>query len=319
MLDLRTLFKNHFDTVRVSDDALRKFAQDHVARLKANNQNGGYARMLADTERVYKSYCEAIDTEDANFATQQGSTMNVDKLMDEFKKSVSRYEGAVRAEFGVGSNEYQQFFPNGMTEYNQATKANIEMLMARLDAMFSKHASNFSPNVVNMFAKYAQDYNTARNEQLVKFGNTGMYKQQTAQVRAKLEHILAQNLLLIAAEHIGQPQMLNVFFDQSIVQPNKSKPNGAVQEEIAPNAVVNIENKGISEESEIQLANVGDTVVLVGIYEDAVSFDEAKAVKLSPNEQRSFAVSDLGNPQHTFLNAKNVSTHTTAKLQYNIL
>ena len=319
MLDLRTLFKNHFDTVKVSDDALRKFAQDHVARLTSNNQNGDYARMLTGTDAAYKNYCIAIDTEDANFATQQGSTMDVDKIMEEFKKSVSRYEGAVRAQYGIGASEYQQFFPNGLTEYAQASKTNIEMLMGRLSTMFNKYAADFNPNVVNLFAQYEQNYDTARNQQLVYLGNTIMYKSQTAQARTRLELVLAQNLLTIAAQFIGNPQMLNVFFDQSIVQSNKTKPNGFVQEEIAPSAVVNVEHKGIDENSEIQLANVGDTTLFVGIYEDAVSFDETRAVKLLPNESKTLSSSELGDPNNTYLNIKNASPHTQGKLQYAII
>ena len=132
MINIRSIFKNHFNTARVTDDNLRKFANDHVARITANNGNGTYTQMLQITTQLAADYDKAIKEEDSIFATQQGNTVKTDQIIDTFKKTISQREGTIRGEFGVNSAEYQEFFPQGLTEYSTATKGNIETLLQRL-------------------------------------------------------------------------------------------------------------------------------------------------------------------------------------------
>lgn len=37
MINLKTLFQNHYNTERISDDNLRKYTEVHIERLAANN------------------------------------------------------------------------------------------------------------------------------------------------------------------------------------------------------------------------------------------------------------------------------------------
>ena len=319
MIDLRNLFKNFFNTSKISDDTLRKGCQDHLARLAASNQNGQYTQMIADTTAVYKAFCIAIDAEDVNLATQQASTLNVDNHLDEFRKSISRYEGAVRAEFGADSAEYQEFFPHGLTEYSLCNKSNAEMLMERVDILCRKYASQLSNNMVALFARINQNYDLLRSEQLQYIGTTSVRKQQTAQSRTVLEERICKNLLLIAADNIGKPELLTMYIDQSIFRPNKAKDDGSVEDEISPNGIVTLENRGLRDNTEIKIKNKSAATVFIGIYSEAGTMDTSTAARLQPNETKSFVASELGDASAGFLNAKNVSLTETARLEYLIM
>jgi len=74
MLDLETLFKNHFSSRLISDDKLRKFAEIQLERLKANNSGGEFTQLINDTTAAYQLYANAISDEDVKFSTQQGLT-----------------------------------------------------------------------------------------------------------------------------------------------------------------------------------------------------------------------------------------------------
>lgn len=319
MIDLRNLFKNYFDTSKISDDTIRKGAKDHLARLAANNQRGVLSQMINDTQSAYREFCTAIDTEDQNFATQQASTLEVDAMLDEFKKNVSRYEGAVRSEFGVNSKAYQEFFPQGQSEYSLLSKSNAEMLMERMDALCRKYSGALSNTMVSLFANYNLNYENLRTQQLQYIANNTVLKANTAKARTALELQMCRNLLLIAAENVGSPNVLNAYFDQSIFRPNKAKDDGSIEEEISPSGVVVLENKGLREDTEITVKNKSAAIVYVGIYASAGVVDTATAAKIAPNDSRKFIASELGNVAGGFLNARNASLTETARLEYLVL
>ena len=121
MLDLRTFFKNHFDTREVSDDNLRKFVEDHLNRMISHNGNAVYTTYIQDTQVLYDKFNTFIKQEDQTFTAQQGKTLLTDKILSEFVALVSRKEGAVRSEFGKDSPEYQEFFQRSSNRLNLHT------------------------------------------------------------------------------------------------------------------------------------------------------------------------------------------------------
>ena len=96
-----------------------------------NNGGGEFTTMITDTTTAYTNYFGSITDEDTKFAVQQGLTITMNNAVENFKKAVSQKEGIVRGNFGKDSSQYQEFFPNGVTEYSQATLQNVEMLMQR--------------------------------------------------------------------------------------------------------------------------------------------------------------------------------------------
>lgn len=319
MLDLRNLFKNFFNTNRISDDTLRRGAQDHLARLQANNQRGQYQQLVADTQADFDAYCQAIDSEDNNFATQQGATKVVDQIIDKFKKDVSRYEGLVRGYFGTDSKEYQEFFPQGLSEFGAANKSNIEMLMDRMMRKTDEHSPTLGGNIKAIFEQHKQTYLSARTNQLQNIAGTTVRKTNTANARERLEIRLCKNLLAIALEHVGNPEILANYLDQSIFRGKTAKDDGSVEETIAPNAVVNLEDRGIKDTTEIQIKNTGETLLHVGLYPTNDKVDTAKGVQLLPRQSKTIIAKTLGEVDGMYLNVKNLSTDANGVCEVLIL
>lgn len=85
MINLETLFKNHFNTDRISDDNMQKFAEIHLQRMSANNGGGEFTQMITDTTTAYTGYFGAITDEDTKFAVQQGLTIAMNNSMKAFQ------------------------------------------------------------------------------------------------------------------------------------------------------------------------------------------------------------------------------------------
>jgi hypothetical protein len=101
MIDLSIIFKNHFDTKEVSDDNLRKFADINLQRLTTNNPGGIYTALITDTGIVYMAYFGAIGDEAVRTAVKEGTTVELNIAVENFRHDVSQKEGIVRGTYGV--------------------------------------------------------------------------------------------------------------------------------------------------------------------------------------------------------------------------
>ena len=217
-MDLKRLFKNHFDTKEISDDNLRKFAEIHLERLSANNGTAQFTAMITATSTAYTAYFGAMTNEDTKFAIQQGLTITMKNIVDGFKKYVSQKEGIIRGNFGKESAEYQEFFPLGLTEYSNATLANVEALITRMVAAAERHQAVLGANLLSDLENYQTDFRNARQAQLTKIGEVQAQKSTTSTTRDGIENELMKNVHLIASMFIGEVDRCMDFFDQSFIR-----------------------------------------------------------------------------------------------------
>ncbi len=223
MMDLKKIFKNHFNTKNISDDNLRKFAEIHLQRLSANNGTSQFTSMITATTTAYQDYFGAMTNEDTKFAVQQGLTIAMNNIVETFKKQVSQKEGIVRGTFGKESPAYQEFFPLGVNEYTKATLANIEMLMNRIITAASNYGGTISADFIQEFITLRDTYKAAREAQLVKIGEVADQRTTTKVKRDVIENQLMKNVHLIAAMFIGDVDRCMDFFDQSFLRDEKEE------------------------------------------------------------------------------------------------
>lgn len=228
---METFFKNHFNTSKISDDNMRKFAEIHLQRLAAKNGGGEFTTMITDTTTAYTNYFGSITDEDTKFAVQQGLTIAVNNAVENFKKAVSQKEGLVRAMFGKDAPEYQEFFPLGVTEYSKATLQNVEMLMNRFVTAANKFAVQLGAALETEFQGYLTAFTTARTSQLLKLGEVADAKTDASFKRDDVEIELMKNVHLIGAMFVGDINTCMDFFDQSFVRDSS---NGDDEEPVPP-------------------------------------------------------------------------------------
>ena len=232
MINLETIFKNHFNTDRISDDNIQKFAEINLQRMSANNEGGEFTQMIADTTAAYTGYFGAITDEDTKFAVQQGLTIAMNNAMKGFqewisKKAVHQVIGA----FGEDSPVYQEFFPLGLSEYSQATIAKIEQLLERVVNAANAHTAELGIPFLTSAQDYKNTFTAARESQLLKMGEVKDSKVDTSRSRDGLENELMRNVFLIGSMYVGDVQRCMVFFDQSFIRDGS---NGGDEEEPTP-------------------------------------------------------------------------------------
>ena len=223
MINLETFFTNLFDTERISDDSMDLFAQDHIARLKANNSSSLYDTIIAETQVAYQAYYSAKTSESVQLAQREGTTINVNNLVAEFIQLVSQKEGFIKGIWGKESSQYQEFYPQGVREYYKINRANSRLRMERYLQVATKYVLTLPDGFVDDFASIIDAFKIQRKKQLSLMGSISGSKSKTAKTRHILEIQLMHNLHIIAADYIGKPDVVKAFFTQRYVENAKHK------------------------------------------------------------------------------------------------
>jgi hypothetical protein len=105
-----------------------------------------------------------------------------------------------------------------LEEYNQATLADVETLMARYAQAAAPHEAELGQPFVEKFESFHTAFKAARSAQLLVMGEVKAEKADTRGTRAALEDQLMDNLLTLAMKFKRDPDAAMAYFDQSFIR-----------------------------------------------------------------------------------------------------
>ena len=222
MLNLERFFKNIFNTKEISDNNTRKYAEDQLQRMIANNPAGIYNQLITDTTAAYNGYFGAITDEDSKTAIKEGSTIAMNNSMKAFQQDASQKEGIIKGTYGKDSATYQEFYPHGITEYTKATLGNVSTLMERMVTASTAHVADLGAPFVTLFTNHKTNFGTLRTAQLALIGTVAGKKDVSVTTRNAIEVQLMKNVFIIAYYNVGNLEAVNTYFDQSIIRHSQS-------------------------------------------------------------------------------------------------
>ncbi|MGB4774202.1 MAG: carboxypeptidase-like regulatory domain-containing protein [Daejeonella sp.] len=222
MKKLETFLENPFTGQRISLDNKKKFGESHLANLAANNSGNVYDQAISDTTTVQINLFGDITNVALNKALQKSQTQSVDGLIEKFSKRNTRLNNYLISTEVNQQPVYQSFFPQGVMEFtSKVTKGNVEQLMKRMvDVITLNTAAAGGEDVLAEYETFRTQYAATRGMQLTKIGevSSGISSREAAE--EAWDNQLFDNLLLIARENKGKPELVNNFFDQSIIRSN---------------------------------------------------------------------------------------------------
>lgn len=273
MINLETLFKNHFDTDKIGDDRLKAFSEDHINKLTGwltVHVDADLSALLADLALKHNAYFGAITDEKTKFNIQQGRTIAADNAWEAALKFVRQKEGIVKGTWGKDSAQYQEFYPHGLDEYNRATKANKAAVLEQFRLAAIAHSAELPLTFVGDFTFLATDWQTKFTAQQTQIGLVKDANSQTATVRDPLETQLMVMVLVIASKNVGHPEMVNDFFNQSLLQaPQFNLPKEGTVNPGETKKAVDLES--FDPDFELKLTNVSGGPLEFSLSEDGIT------------------------------------------------
>ena len=219
MLNIERFFENHLSHRTISAEELRQFAEDHIAKLKAQpGAPPALSALAAPTESAFAAFDGKLSTRATLQASQSGGTITKDEALQLLRTTVRQREGRVRDKLGKGSGPYAEFFPAGLGEYNKARLGQVVGLLDRLIAAATKHQGALGADLLAEFQALKTTFTTAREDQVGTKGELANARAAVAGSRTVLELQLGRNLLAIASHHLGHPERAADYFNQSLLE-----------------------------------------------------------------------------------------------------
>ncbi|MEK7263695.1 MAG: hypothetical protein AAB071_04200 [Bacteroidota bacterium] len=319
MINLKTFFKIHLDAKNISDDNMEKFTDDHIHRLTNNNTGGKYTARITATQNAYNTYFGTITKEDRELSTQRAKTKTVDTLIAEFKDAVRTKEGTIRGVFHAGSPEYIKFFPHGITEYDVAIKANIKTLMDRMAHFAAEYEAQLGGELLQIFETLYNEYKAARGVQLDAIDVVDADRQATSVKRDVVEIQVMRNVLALADEYLGEPEMVEVFFDQTIIQPDKSGTATFWEGNVNASATVTIVERSFATGTQMLLRNTGSAQLSFCLAAAEGIACGNNNIVVDGMSEKQIGIEDMGNIVNTFLNVTNMDASNEGRWEVEIV
>ena len=219
MLVFERYFENLFDDDRFIDARFINFLDDHLQRTKAQNDGGRHDALIATLQQVIAALRANQTTEDVARVRRIGKTYSLDALVALFKADVRQHEGTIKGLFTRESETYIEFFPQGLTEYDNLTRPETPTLVKRWQTLTAGHAASLPPAVVTLFSTYGTRYQTLREQQQTQQGMVDDAGQDGNDARTIAELAVVAGMHQIGALFPGQAARCASYYNQSLLLP----------------------------------------------------------------------------------------------------
>jgi hypothetical protein len=219
MFSLDLVVRQVFHTLEnVSLERVLRYFDTTIARMGADTLGGQLTARLAASQAVRAQFFGSATAADAALTLQKGLTDEVEALLEQMGDDLGdRYEGAIRGAFGKESAAYAAFFPNGLTEYGQATRERMPGLVQRLFDAAEAHKTDLAPAVVTALKGYKTTWDALRTAQLTHIGQTAAEGDNVVEARAAVYKQQYLNLHYLCFVLEGDEARILHYFDDSIL------------------------------------------------------------------------------------------------------
>lgn len=293
---------------QISQERLKAFCEDHIQRLIANNPGGIFTAILTAVTAAYNAYFGDLSSKAVNEAVQEGKTVAMNDSRDALQKNISDNEGHIKYTYRSNLPFYEEFYPLGLTEYQQADLATFDTITLRYRTVLSNHAADFAPAFVGEFATVRDTFVLNRNAQLAAKGNVASERSDIATTKPILAKQLTVDLLTIALQYAGDESKADVYFDQAILNAAFRESATKVAGDINPDETQNVFDNITQPDVRLLIKVTGDGALNFGFKAADNSAVPEVNHQVAANGELIATSADLGwTSTNKFLNVTNLS------------
>lgn len=216
--------KNLLASDTFSRNEINLFTVDFLSRL-STIQNSVLPSADKDLlDNLHQAFVSTYGGLSTNSAAQKGGTMSRQEAFEAIVEFISREEGAIKSKFGKKTPAYTEFYPQGITEYRNASVEGIKVLLFRYSAAANKYKAQLSADFIRNLGTLQTAYIDARDTQVSsksirKSAETEMQKNR----KALTEH-LTKCILIIAANTIDNEAAFSSYFNFGLLEVDNDNP-----------------------------------------------------------------------------------------------
>ena len=227
MIDLNRFLQNPFDAADISLAELLSFSSDHLARMIANNPGGELtARITATTSSL--TLVQNCATDDlTKKAIRKARKQVKDAFRESLRKEIAKVHGACVAEYGPDGAEVAECFPQGRTIFSACADDSLEQHIEALKNGVTAHQAQLGAPLVAEVTTLRTEWKAVYAQSESSGGAATTSQEGKKMARENLQLMLFLNLLKLAEMVPRQPEKLNLYMQQSLLE-DSSPPDGGV-------------------------------------------------------------------------------------------
>ena len=321
MISNEKLFGNPFDGKEIIPQRLLQFAKDHLKRLVKANVAKQYDALIALVTAKITDLTDNLNDLDVNKTVQRSQTQTVDQVTTAFQGSMSSLDGVIaRAIGGKTAGAYLEFYPHGITEYDQATRVTMPTLLNRIQKASTKYNKALAPDVVAELQGHVTSWNGSRDiqEDAKIEVVTNITDKPVAVLNMQLA--LVQSMHTIGALYPADSITCGSFFNYSLLYSFTHHTHDLHNGTLIFSETKLLINKILTDNTVINIANSGDNAAFrVWLSPTATGVPPDTAVEVQPGATVIVKPSDLGNLANPFLLINNESAVNVANYDVDII
>ena len=220
MYDLHKVLINPFDDPHISVDHLLSFTTDHLGKMTNNNAGGFLAARITATTTALGGMNTNVVTDEDKLGLRKGSKKAKDAFRKTLPAGVAKINGALVSQFGAGAPQIDECLPGGRSVFNACKDDQVANKLQTLVDGVTKYQTQLGAPVVTAATALLSGWNAVYqpSESASSIKDAAMGGKNTARGALQLE--LFRNLLTIALQYPRQPEMVDVYMQQSLLEPH---------------------------------------------------------------------------------------------------
>ena len=295
MPNIDGLFGDLFEDDKRADADLEAGTLDHIQRLEAQNTDGSFDDMIAETRAVYTPFAAAHSTTSGTLAQQKGSTDVVGlaeaKMLTFLREGRSQINVSFKGDSTEAIEARIRFYPRGMDPFNEAERGDWTELLTNYGAAVTANVAALPPAFVAEYTLTSQALLTALGKQGGLKGKVSTGYKTTAGLVKPVTMQLSKNARVLGIRFADEPSKGASFFDKRYFERSRNEPAS-----ISPGrqrAVADL-TLPADDSALLTLTNAGPEPLLFARAADAkLPLDPALSLKLDAGETRTLLVGSL--------------------------
>ena len=223
MRDLHTYFNNPFDDANVSMAALLAFTTDHVQRMTSTSPALFAARLTA-TNAALTGVNNTFTDDETKLGVRKARKLAKNNFREALPKSVGKLAVAVENKYGEGAPEFAQCFPHGRASFRSCTDDKLGNELQTLINGVTALQAVLGAQAVTDATALLTGWNAVFSPSEASAGAKTTTQAAKNAARQGLQLELFKNLLTLAMLFARQPEQLDLYMQQSLLQPHTHTP-----------------------------------------------------------------------------------------------
>ncbi|MCX6352659.1 MAG: hypothetical protein NTX03_12495 [Bacteroidetes bacterium] len=294
-----------FEDVAIIDSRLQAFCRFVLAAFAANNPGGVLTPYINALQQAYDDYFTSFNDRTLTLADRKSATNALDIATRNFADGVRAKYGRIIDIFPKDNPIYNQFFPQGLTEYSKLTRLNVLTVSHR----FAVKANQYKAQLGGQpFADLFAGYETAIINSL-STQNTDKANVQTASGgihanRTPVEDALMKCLYGVGNQFWPNSILCNTYFDFSLLFSDHPDTGHTHTGEVAANAIALAISGNITSSTIFTLKNDTDFPMHYFIT-DEEGVQKGALINVPPHSQHIAPFAEFGVPNAIFTYVRN--------------